>query len=264
MRGIFSCGILDSFLQHDYRPFDLCIGVSAGANNLSGYLAGMYQRNYRIYTDYSLRRRFINKWRFFRGGDVLDLDWLWEITIREMPLDLTAVQQHPAAYLVGVTRADTGQIEYLEPEQTPLADLLKASSAVPLFYRKPVRLHGTPYVDGGIAEPIPVHEAVARGAERILVLRSRPASYRMDTRARHRLSAAVLRNHPRLVETIRRRASHYNETVEYLRNPPAGITIQEINPPEDFALGRLTTDRRLLEHSYQYGREIGDRIAAGG
>jgi predicted patatin/cPLA2 family phospholipase len=30
MRGIFASGVLDAFIEHDYRPFDFAIGVSAG------------------------------------------------------------------------------------------------------------------------------------------------------------------------------------------------------------------------------------------
>ena len=38
-RGIFTAGILDSWLAKDFNPFDLLIGTSAGAQNLSSYMA---------------------------------------------------------------------------------------------------------------------------------------------------------------------------------------------------------------------------------
>ena len=41
MRGAFSTGVLDGFLAEEFRPFDLYIGVSAGAANLAAFLAGM-------------------------------------------------------------------------------------------------------------------------------------------------------------------------------------------------------------------------------
>jgi predicted patatin/cPLA2 family phospholipase len=31
MRGIFAAGVLDGFIDHNYNPFDFCIGVSASA-----------------------------------------------------------------------------------------------------------------------------------------------------------------------------------------------------------------------------------------
>lgn len=34
MRGIFASGVLDAFVESRYYPFDLIIGVSAGATNL--------------------------------------------------------------------------------------------------------------------------------------------------------------------------------------------------------------------------------------
>ena len=35
MRGIFAAGVLDEFLQEKFNPFDLFIGVSAGAVTLA-------------------------------------------------------------------------------------------------------------------------------------------------------------------------------------------------------------------------------------
>ena len=37
-RGIFTAGILDSWLAQDFNPFSLLIGTSAGAQNLSTYM----------------------------------------------------------------------------------------------------------------------------------------------------------------------------------------------------------------------------------
>ena len=90
LRGVFSTGLLDAFLEARFNPFDLFIGVSSGASNLAAYLAGMIGRNRNIYMDYSLRPDFISYPKFLRGGHLLDLDWLWDITIREVRLDLAS------------------------------------------------------------------------------------------------------------------------------------------------------------------------------
>lgn len=37
-RGIFTAGILDAWLEHQFNPFKLLIGTSAGAQNLSSYI----------------------------------------------------------------------------------------------------------------------------------------------------------------------------------------------------------------------------------
>ncbi|MDW2105007.1 patatin-like phospholipase family protein, partial [Vibrio sp. 1580] len=84
MRGVFSCGILDHFLAADFSPFDSFWGVSAGASNLAAYLAKMPGRNLKIYLDYSLRNEFITPSQLIRGGDVMDLDWMWQVTLEEL------------------------------------------------------------------------------------------------------------------------------------------------------------------------------------
>jgi len=58
-----------------------------------------------------------------------------------------------------------------------LEQLLKASSAVPLLYRDYPRIDGRPMTDGGVADAIPVGEAIRRGARRIMVVRSRHRDY---------------------------------------------------------------------------------------
>jgi len=41
LRGVFSTGLLDGFLESQFNPFDFYIGVSSGASNLAAYLAEM-------------------------------------------------------------------------------------------------------------------------------------------------------------------------------------------------------------------------------
>ena len=81
MRGVFSTGVLDGFLERQFDPFHLYVGVSAGATSIAAYLAEMHGRNRRIYTELSTGPEFINLARFLRGGHLMDLDWLWNVTI---------------------------------------------------------------------------------------------------------------------------------------------------------------------------------------
>ncbi len=38
MRGAFTAGVLDAFLEKQFNPFDLYVGVSSGSTNLANYL----------------------------------------------------------------------------------------------------------------------------------------------------------------------------------------------------------------------------------
>ena len=178
MRGVFSTGVLDVFVEKGFNPFDLYLGVSSGSGNLAAYLAEMPGRNFRIYTDYSLRPEFISFPRFLRGGHLMDLDWLWEITISEVRLDLDTIYSQDKPFLVCLSDVHKGRAIYQTTRTDNLEDALKASSALPLLYRGFPLVDGVEMADGGLTDGLPVGEAIRRGAHRIMVLRSRPKPYR--------------------------------------------------------------------------------------
>ncbi|MBY6225782.1 patatin-like phospholipase family protein [Ferrimonas balearica] len=262
MRGVFSCGVLDQFLAHNFSPFDSFWGVSAGASNLAAYLAKMPGRNRKIYTDYSCRRAFLTPGRFLRGGDLMDLDWMWTITLAELGIDKATLAADPRPFFLAVTRQDSGQAEYHTPDVEQLAETMKASSALPLLYRKGVQLGQHTYVDGGVADALPVAEAIRRGARQIMVLRSRPASYRKSASGLPALQRWLLRDTPQLVEPMLSRAERYNRALDLIRQPPEGVNIVEICPPESFRLKRLTRDAEPLERGYELGRIAGEAAMA--
>lgn len=261
MRGIFSTGVLDAFLENHFNPFQIAVGVSAGATNIASYLAEMFQRNYKVYTDYSTRPDFINWLKFIKGGHLVDLDWLWDLTIKEIRLDLDKILNSKTEFYIGVTKVDTGEPVFLKPAKGDLEEMLKASSAIPVFYRKFVRLNGTDYVDGGLADPIPVYEAYRRGAKKIMVLRSRPQSYTMKSNSQLLLmSKLYLKECPNLLKTIRNRPDKYHQADAFMRQPPEGVRVIEVNPPETLQTKRLTKDVSVLEQDYRTGYEMGLKI----
>lgn len=257
MRGVFSCGILDHFLAQNFSPFDSFWGVSAGASNLAAYLAKMPGRNLKIYLDYSLRKEFITPGRLILGGDMMDLDWMWKITLAELGIDKKVLQADSRPFFLGVTRQDTGQAEYLTPEVEMLAETMKASSAVPILYRKGVLLNGHRYVDGGVADAIPVAEAIKRGATKIMVLRSRPASYRKSKTKFNSITKRMLKDTPALIKPMLTRDLRYNQALSVINNPPEGVEIIQVCPPETFKLKRLSRSPEPLRAAYELGIEAG-------
>ncbi|MDD1780037.1 patatin family protein [Enterovibrio sp. ZSDZ35] len=259
MRGVFSCGVLDHFMQEDFSPFDSFWGVSAGASNLAAFLAKMPGRNLKIYLDYSLRKEFFTLGKFASGGDLMDLDWMWNITLTELGIDKTALQADERPFFLGVTRQDTGMAEYLTPDVDVLVETMKASSALPILYRHGVKLGEHTYVDGGVTDAIPVAEAIRRGAKKIMVLRSRPASYRKSKPAFAGLTKRLLKDYPALVDPMLTRHIRYNETLELIENPPDGVEIIQICPSESFKLKRLSRDAATLEAAYRLGVKAGEQ-----
>lgn len=259
MRGIYAAGVLDVFLEQDFHPFQLAIGASAGACNLSSHLAGQHGRNRRCYTTQMSRAEFVDPRRFLRGGHWIDIDYLWDAFAREDPLDVAAATSHPTRLVVAATSVDTGEPVFLEPTADTLIEVLRASSAVPVLFRKTVELDGARYVDGGVSAPIPVEEAYRRGARTILVIRSRPERFGGPSRLESVLASLALREHPGLARAFRVYRDVYARSVAFLRRPPADCTIIEVVPSRHLRTGRTTRDPRALAEDYAAGRAAGHR-----
>lgn len=265
MRCIFAAGVLHSFGKAGFDPFDLYIGVSAGACHLASHLAGQHDRNFDITLRYSMTSDFINPWRFLRGGHLMDLDWMWEQTIRNYCLDLAylfeKLRSQNKEYLIVVTSMESGQAVYLHPDENMLAHYLKVSSSLPVLYRNILEIDNEKATDGGIADAIPVREACRCGATDITVIRSRSAGY---VKKHSRLAAAIFslyfRKYPRLVEKFRKRAENYNASVEFIHSPPEGVRIVEIAPPDNIAIGRTTKNETPLRAAYETGIDYGNKF----
>ena len=55
-RAIFGCGVMDRMLE-DGIDVDMCYGVSAGAANMTSFIARQHGRNHTFYTKYRLSAR---------------------------------------------------------------------------------------------------------------------------------------------------------------------------------------------------------------
>ncbi len=259
MRGIFAAGVLDAFLQERFNPFDLLIGVSAGAITLASYLSGQYQRYYRIITGPMNMKEFLSFRRFVNGGHLMDLDWLWEYAAEHEPLDTKAATGNPAhEYLVGVTDALTGEPVFVHPDKDTLSHYLKASSALPVIYRDFVEVQGRRVADGGVAEPLPIREAYLRGARKIVVIRTRPANASKGCFLDSILAFFFLRGYPALRARIHRLNRAYRDAVRFIRYPPPDASICEIAPIRPLRSGRLSMGAVSIEADYRMGRKAGE------
>lgn len=227
------------------------VGVSAGAGNLAAYLAEMPRRNLKIYTDYSLRPEFISVFRFLRGGHLMDLDWLWAATISEVRLDLPTIYAKQKPLVDCLTDVHTGKAVYKQTRAQNLEHVLKASSALPFIYRDFPEVDGRPMADGGLVDPIPVEEALRRGASHIMVIRSRPKQYKKRDSSLQRVLEWKLRGFPLLRTAMAKRVQKYDDTISLIRRPPPGISITEICPPMNFSPSRLSRNPRALFQGYE-------------
>lgn len=267
MRSIFAAGVLHAFGKKGFDPFDLYIGVSAGACHLASHLAGQNNRNFDITLQYSLKSDFINIKRFLRGGHLMDLDWMWKQTITNYRLDLAylfnKLKRQNKEYIVVATSMETGNALYLQPDEDTLEHYLKVSSSIPIFYRNILEVNGEKATDGGIADSIPVREAYLRGATDITVIRSRPSDYVKKQSPFTFILSIYFRKYPLVVEKFKQRAHNYMAAVNFIHHPPQGIRITELAPPNDVEIGRTTQNEAVLRATYQIGIDYGNKFLKG-
>jgi len=257
MRGIFAAGVLDAFMEQSFLPFDMVIGVSAGSINAAAYLANQHGRNYKVFTDYSLRPEYISWKKFLRGGHLMDLDWSWDITGRELPINADSLFKKNIDFEIGITRNSDGSSKFIQASPENLSDVMKASCSVPLFYRNFLKVDGEIVADGGVSAPIPVERAIEKGATKVMVIRSRKSDYRMKNGNENKLSRFLFRKHPGLAKAIQKRPDTYNQTIELINHPPAGVEIIDICPADSFSTKRFTQDKEILDRDYKLGKEQG-------
>ena len=257
MRGIFATGVLDAFIQANYQPFNQCYGVSAGATNIAAYLCAQYKRNHAVITDYSCRPEFIDFVRFIKGGHLFDLDWLWQETIRDIRLDLDTFEKQASEFYIVTTNIQTGQAEYLKANAVHLEEQLKASCALPIAYREFPVINNLQLTDGGVADSIPIRKAYEMGNKEITVILSQPLGYKKNPSKAPWFVKRLYKKTPALAEATLRRAENYNQSIDFITNPPSDCKINIIAPPPNFAVGRTTKSFEKLSAGYEMGLNAG-------
>ena len=136
LRDIYGAGVFDTLMDQGIT-FDFGIGISAGAANLSSFLAGQKGRNLVYYRDYSQRPEYMSVQNVFRKKGFLDLDYIYTTlsnTDGEYPLDFPAIAANPMDFVTVTTKAVTGRPAYWRKNRYRQDDyeLIKCSCALPL------------------------------------------------------------------------------------------------------------------------------------
>ncbi|HBI08333.1 MAG TPA: patatin family protein [Erwinia persicina] len=260
-RGIFTAGVLDSFQQAHFNPFDMMLGTSAGAQNLSAFVCAQPGYARRVITRYTTSKQFFDPLRFVRGGHLIDLDWLIDITRREFPLAMASADKLFSSgreFYMCACRSDDYTPGYFSPTPDTWHDIIRASSAIPGFYRPGVLLDGVSYLDGGIRDAIPVREAARRGAETIVVIRTVPSQMTYTPqwlkRVERWLSDGALQP---LINIMQVHEESYGEIQRFIDKPPGKLRIIEIYPPRPLASSALGSRIASLNQDYHLGRRCG-------
>ena len=133
MRGVFTCGVLDNFMERGIR-FPYTIGVSAGACNGLSYMSEQVGRAKYCNIDLLEKHRYIGFDRLLFTGNIMDFKLLFrDIPERIYPFDYEAYAGRKEMFEMVTTSCETGKACYFNERENParIIEIVRASSSLP-------------------------------------------------------------------------------------------------------------------------------------
>lgn len=253
MRGVFTCGVLDSFMDRGIR-FPYAIGVSAGACNGLSYMSG--QRGRAKYSNIDLleKYKYIGLRHLLKKRNIMDFDLLFqEFPEHILPYDYEAYFRCPERFVMVTTNCTTGEANYFEEKQSKerLIDIVRASSSLP-FVCPITYVDNIPMLDGGIVDSIPVMRARHDGFTNNVVVLTRNRGYRKEIKGT-KVPPFIYKRYPQLREAINRRSVVYNEQLDLVEQMEEAGEITVIRPRNPIEVNRIERNIRKLTDLYEEG-----------
>ncbi len=257
MRGAFTAGVLDFFLDHDMH-FPYVVGASAGACNGSSYIAKQRGRNYKVIVGYGSHPEYISLKRAITRKELFGMDFIFD----KLPNQLVPFHydrffectNFAQKFVVGTTDVQTGQPVYHDrfDNGEDLLKLIRASSSLPLI--APMIEHNDQQLlDGGIADPIPISPSIESGNQKHVVVLTRNSGYVKQKMRFSWFFQRKYRDYPRLLDALKKRHERYNKTMRQLEAMEKEGKVFMIRPEQPLEVSRIEKDQSKLHALYEQG-----------
>lgn len=247
-RSAYSAGMAMAVDELGLLPaVDAVYGTSGGSLNAAWLVSGEGRRWLPSWGwEEVLAERVVHPRRVLRGGVVVDTRHLVEQVYSDVtPMNFAAILDNPISLHPLAVDAHTRRVADLAPyiaDATTLRTALRATTALPLLAGPPVRLGGREFLDGGLAEKVPLATPIEQGATHLLVLRTVEAEATpRSSRAEQWVLDAYF---------TARRAAPAPEPAA----PGTAEVLQVWVPSGSPAVGRLSNDGPLISRAVEIGR----------
>jgi len=261
MRGMYTAGVLDSFMDHGVDA-DGIVGVSAGACFGCNLFSKQRGRALRYNQRFAGDPRNVSIRSLITTGDIVNREFAYYVVPTKYDVfDEAAFEAHGGEYWVVVTNVETGEAEYMQMHHL-LGDIemMRASASMP-FCSRFVPIDGKNYLDGGIADSIPVMRALEMGYDKVIVVLTQPLSYRKKPMNKAMIRA-FYRKYPNLCRTLEERHDRYNAQVQEVIRLEKEGKVFVIRPDEPLNIKRLEKDPAELARVHGIGLADGEKAMA--
>ncbi|HJJ72254.1 MAG TPA: patatin family protein [Methanocorpusculum sp.] len=257
MRGAYTAGIIDALLEHDMN-FEYCYGISSGATHATTYLSRQRGRAIQIVTDYIKDKRYFSIKNLIKTGNLFNVDFIYDTIPHELnPYDYETAKNNPAKFFVGVINMETSKGEFLRVKDIE-EEYMKvcASMSLPLIANM-VEIDGQRYLDGGIADSLPIQRSINDGNKKSVLVLTQDATYRKKLDKILPLVAIKYRKFPGFVHMVKTRHIRYNASLDQIAEEEKAGRAFVLRPKKPVKIGRLELNREKMLALYREGYEDG-------
>lgn len=260
-RGVFSFGVIDSFIKASYNPFDIHLGVSNGAVVQLWYLLAVSDYNLDKML-FSASRDYVRYSNLLFNKSIMNFEKLYQDANKVFPIDFDRLQDNLAGknFYVVVSDAGSGKPEYIELSKENYINEMLATGSLPVLMKNEILLEGKRKYDGGITDPIPVQKAYEMGAKEIVIIRTYEQAFIRKTKLENYIAAFATRSYPNISKALKENTTTYNSALEFINNPPSDCKILQICPPQRLSTKRATTNVNIMKADYQIGMNCGEEF----
>ena len=260
-RGVFSFGVIDSFIKASFNPFDIHLGVSNGAVVQLWYLLAVSDYNLDKML-FSASRDYVRYSNLLFNKSIMNFEKLYQDANKVFPIDFDRLQDNLAGknFYVVVSDAGSGKPEYIELSKENYINEMLATGSLPVLMKNAILLEGKRKYDGGITDPIPVQKAYEMGAKEIVIIRTYEQAFIRKTKLENYIAAFATRSYPNISKALKENTTTYNSALEFINNPPSDCKILQICPPQRLSTKRATTNVNIMKADYQIGMNCGEEF----
>ena len=192
----------------------------------------------------------------------MNMDLIFDKYPKELlPFDFETYFNSEINCQIVTTNCLTGKAEYMteDSDNDRLMKLCRASSSMPLL-TPIVNIDNVPYLDGGLADSVPIRRAQQMENEKIVVILTKNQGYRksvLSPTIREYIKRAY-KSYPNLIRTIFRRSFEYNKTMNYLDQLEKRGEIFILRPQVK-PVSRLERNKETLHAFYEHGYKYTER-----
>lgn len=260
MRGMFTAGVLDFFLEKEIE-FEEVIGVSAGACHACSYISKQKYRARDVFIDYLDDKRYLSFNNLRTTGDMFGAKFIYDEIPNKLNLfDNETFMKSKTKFYVTVTDVETGEPEYIHIKNAQKdIDAVRASASLPMISNI-VTYNGKKYLDGGIADSIPLKKSEEDGYDKNILILTRDKDYIKKSSKSYLGMKRRYKDYPQMVDKIKNRHTDYNNTINYINKRVKEGKVFIIQPDKKLKVSRIEKNRHKLEETYMEGYKTARRL----